>query len=104
MELQSIEQETISICKEVGEFILKESRSFDRSRIEQKTDFNNLVSYVDKEAERMLVQRLQKILPGSGFITEEGTVERSYDKKYHWIIVLLYGTIICMHILTIFNI
>ena len=44
MELQSIEQETISICKEVGEFILKESRSFDRSRIEQKTDFNNLVS------------------------------------------------------------
>src|SRR5690606_40558892 len=101
MELQSLEQETIRICKEVGEFILKESRSFDPSRIEQKTDFNNLVSYVDKEAERMLVQRLQKILPGPGFITEEGTVERSYDKKYHWIIDPLDGTTNFLHNLPI---
>ncbi|MDV3307387.1 MAG: inositol monophosphatase [Cyclobacteriaceae bacterium] len=104
MELQSLEHETIRICKEVGEFILKESRSFDPSRIEQKTDFNNLVSYVDKEAERMLVERLRGILPGSGFITEEGTVERTYDEKYHWIIDPLDGTTNFLHSLPIFAI
>lgn len=104
MELQSIEQDTIRVCKEVGAFILKESRSFDPSRIEQKTDFNNLVSYVDKEAERMLVKRLQEILPESGFITEEGTVKRSDDKKYHWIIDPLDGTTNFLHSLPIFAI
>ena len=104
MELQSLEHETIRICKEVGEFILKESRSFDPSRIEQKTDFNTLVSYVDKEAERMLVERLRGILPGSGFITEEGTVERTYDEKYHWIIDPLDGTTNFLHSLPIFAI
>ena len=104
MELQSIEQDTSRVCKEVGAFILKESRSFDPSRIEQKTDFNNLVSYVDKEAERMLVKRLQEILPESGFITEEGTVKRSDDKKYHWIIDPLDGTTNFLHSLPIFAI
>jgi hypothetical protein len=30
-----------------------------------------LVSYVDKEAESRLVQRLSEIIPGAGFIAEE---------------------------------
>ena len=52
MNLEKIENGVIEICREVGEFIAREGASFDRGRIEQKTVFNNLVSYVDKEAEK----------------------------------------------------
>jgi myo-inositol-1(or 4)-monophosphatase len=74
MDLQSINQEVIELCRTVAKFIRTESENFDRVHIEQKEDFNNLVSYVDKEAEKKLVSILQKILPQAGFITEEGTV------------------------------
>ena len=36
---------------------------------------NGLVSYADRQAERMLVERLSKILPEAAFFTEEDTVE-----------------------------
>ena len=79
MNLREVENGVINTCLEVGEFIRKEGANFDRERIEQKNGFNNLVSYVDKEAERRLVEALHKILPQAGFITEEGTVEQSKD-------------------------
>ncbi|HEX5170517.1 MAG TPA: inositol monophosphatase family protein [Cyclobacteriaceae bacterium] len=104
MNLQSIESSVVEICREVGKFILKEGSNFDRSRIEQKTDFNNLVSYVDKEAERMLVKSLHEIFPEAGFITEEGTVAESKDREYNWIIDPLDGTTNFLHGLPLFAI
>lgn len=104
MKLESIEKDVIEVCKEAGKFILKEGADFDPSRIEQKTDFNNLVSYVDKEAERMLVSRLGEILPEAGFVTEEGTVKTSTDKTYNWIIDPLDGTTNFLHSMPIFAI
>ena len=91
MNLSAIEKEVIYLSQEVGEFIRTESENFDRLRVEQKEGFNNLVSYVDKEAERKLVQALKKILPGSGFIAEEGTTEEG-SNEYKWIIDPLDGT------------
>lgn len=104
MNLQRIEKDAINIAEEVGEFIRKEGANFDRERIEQKNGFNNLVSYVDKEAERRLVEALHKILPQAGFITEEGTVEQSKDHEYNWIIDPLDGTTNFLHGLPIYAI
>jgi len=97
MNLEKIKQGVIEICGEVGEFIRREGASFDRSRIEQKTVFNNLVSYVDKEAEKVLVKTLGKLFPSAGFITEEGTVEQSHEHEYNWIIDPLDGTTNFLH-------
>ncbi|MDL5045961.1 inositol monophosphatase family protein [Oscillatoria amoena NRMC-F 0135] len=94
--LQALEQEVIRICKEVGIFIRSEVQAFDRSRIEFKQGFNNLVSYVDKEAEHQLVQQLKKLIPDSGFIAEEGTFATS-DAELNWIIDPLDGTTNFMH-------
>ena len=91
MNLSAIEKEVIYLSQEVGEFIRTESENFDRLRVEQKEGFNNLVSYVDKESERKLVLALKKILPGSGFIAEEGTAEEG-SNEYKWIIDPLDGT------------
>ena len=71
MNLVSIQQQVIQLCEEVGGFIRKENENFDRSKIEQKGSFSNLVSYVDKEAENRLVKKLEEILPGSGFIADK---------------------------------
>jgi myo-inositol-1(or 4)-monophosphatase len=89
--LAHLEKQVVELSEEVGDFIYKESRTFDRARIEQKTGFNNLVSYVDKESERRIVAALQKMLPGSGVIGEEGTSIKG-TSDYTWIIDPLDGT------------
>jgi len=97
MDLLKIEKGVIEICREVGDFISREGASFDRSRIEQKNTFNNLVSYVDKESEKILVRTLAKLFPDAGFITEEGTVEQSKEHEYNWIVDPLDGTTNFLH-------
>jgi len=91
MNLLAIEKNVVELSQEVGEFILGESLNFDRSRVELKDGFNNLVSYVDKESEKKLVSRLTKILPGSGFIAEEGT-DSEGTNEYKWFVDPLDGT------------
>jgi len=104
MDLTKIEKEVIESCLDVGAFILREGESFDRTRIETKTGFNNLVSYVDKEAERRLVLALKDALPEAGFITEEGTVAQSESHHYNWIIDPLDGTTNFLHGLPVYGI
>lgn len=104
MDLRKLEQEVILLCEEVGTFIQDEAENFDLSRIEQKTSFNNLVSYVDKEAEHRLVHKLKKLFPEAAFITEEGTVEQTLNSEYHWIIDPLDGTTNFLHGLPIYAI
>lgn len=104
MNLQDIEKGVIEIVIEVGQFIRHEGANFDHARIEQKDGFNNLVSYVDKEAERRLVAVLKKLLPEAGFITEEGTVTQSENHEYNWIIDPLDGTTNFLHGLPIYAI
>lgn len=84
-----------SLTSQVRDFIQGESKGFDLNKIERKSQ-TELVSYVDKESEKRLVEGLKKILPEAGFITEEATVERE-DKKYVWVIDPLDGTTNFMH-------
>ncbi len=95
-DLLSIERDVVALCQEVGAFIQKESGQFKASAIEQKEGFNNLVSYVDKQAEIKLVKRLQQLLPEAGFITEEGTISKK-SEEYNWIIDPLDGTTNFIH-------
>lgn len=88
--LQSLCKEANAIVQEVSLFIKGESQQFVTDDIEEK-GMNSLVSYVDKEAERQLVNKLAAILPGAGFITEEDTV-KDHKKEYTWIIDPLDGT------------
>lgn len=71
-------------------------------QIEEKF-LNGLVSYVDREAEQMLVERLTKFLPSAGFLTEEETV-RQQDADLQWIIDPLDGTTNFLHGLPHFSI
>lgn len=83
------------LTAEVGKFILHERKNFKSSSIEKK-GHNDLVSYVDRKAEEMLVAELKIILPEAGFITEEKTAEITGD-NFNWIIDPLDGTTNYIH-------
>jgi len=102
MKLDKIQQDVIEATLAVGAFIRREAASFDRAHIEKKTTFNNLVSYVDKEAEKRIVSSLHKIFPEAGFITEEGTVSQASEHEYSWVIDPLDGTTNFLHGLPIY--
>ncbi|WMN07643.1 inositol monophosphatase family protein [Marivirga arenosa] len=102
MELNTIHEEAIKLIKEVGEFIKIESQNFNSDKVEH-TGFNDLVSYVDKEAEKRLVEGLGRILPESGFIAEEGTSTKT-GETYNWIIDPLDGTTNFVHGLPVYSI
>ncbi len=104
MDLKNIQQEVIKVSAEVAGFIQYECENFDRAHIEEKGKFNNLVSYVDKEAEKRLVRVLTKLVPEAGFITEEGTVEQSKSHEYAWVIDPLDGTTNFLHGLPVYAI
>jgi len=102
MNLNTIHHEAINLVKEVSQFIKKESESFTSEKVEHK-GFNDLVSYVDKEAEKRLVEGLGQILPESGFIAEEGTSNKK-GAQYNWIIDPLDGTTNFVHGLPVYSI
>ncbi|MEI7828315.1 MAG: inositol monophosphatase family protein [Prolixibacteraceae bacterium] len=95
MDLQKVCQEVIEIAKSAGAFIAGERSDFDLKLVELKGKAN-FVSYVDKKAEELIVERLRKLLPESGFITEEGTAFDS-GEKYRWVIDPLDGTTNFIH-------
>jgi len=95
MNLEQICTQVRQIAKESGSFLREENKKFDRSKVEEKSA-HNYVSYVDKESERQIVEQLTALLPGSGFIAEEGTGELS-SEKYYWVIDPLDGTTNYIH-------
>lgn len=100
VDLLHILERTKEIAKEAGAFIREERKNFDLEKVEQKA-LNDLVSYVDKEAEKIIVSRLEVILTEADFITEEGTAARD-GKAYTWIIDPLDGTTNFIHGLPVY--
>jgi myo-inositol-1(or 4)-monophosphatase len=96
MNLQEICLQTVEVAQQAGSFISQESAKFNRNSIEYK-DVNNVVSYVDKETEKLIVSRLREILPLAGFITEEGTADSADLEGLNWIIDPLDGTANFIH-------
>lgn len=76
---------------EVAAFLREEASRVQPGQVEEK-HLNGLVSYVDRTAEEMLVERLSRLLPEAAFITEEETVEQTQVADLQWIIDPLDGT------------
>ncbi|NLR90906.1 MULTISPECIES: inositol monophosphatase family protein [Flammeovirga] len=100
--LKEITHKVVKLTEKVGEFIAIERRNFDPSKIEYK-GLNDLVSYVDKTAEKKIVEGLTNILPGAGFLGEEGT-NKPTENGFTWIIDPLDGTTNFIHGIPIFSI
>ena len=83
------------MARRAGAFLQREAATFDRARIEYKGQ-SDLVSYVDRETEQLVVAGLRGLLPEAGFLTEEGTVATAATGT-RWIIDPLDGTTNYLH-------
>lgn len=95
MNLELITKQVVNLSKAVGQFIQKEAHKFKDNDIEEK-GIHNLVTYVDKESEKILVQELGRILPEAGFIAEEDS-SLSRSEGLNWVIDPLDGTTNFIH-------
>lgn len=93
--LATLLPEVEKVVIKAAEFIAREAATFSTDKVEYKGT-NDLVSYVDRETERLLVHGLSAVLPSAAFITEEGTVEQwqagQQADQASWIIDPLDGT------------
>jgi myo-inositol-1(or 4)-monophosphatase len=92
--LNTLLPHVVRTAKSAGEFIRKERSKFTPDKIEMK-GLNDMVSYVDKGAEQMIVAELTEILPGCGFLVEENSAKG--EKEYNWIVDPLDGTTNFIH-------
>jgi myo-inositol-1(or 4)-monophosphatase len=93
--------EVVSLSRMVGDFMKNEHLNFDPRKIEYKGK-NDLVSYVDKQAEKKFIENLRDIFPEAGFITEEG-LETTKGEEYNWVIDPLDGTTNFTHGIPLFS-
>ena len=98
-----ISKQLSELCQKVGEFQLAHLTGVSQEAISDK-GLNQLVSFVDVESEKMLVEGLRKIQPNAGFITEEGTLKQGGEFPYYWVIDPLDGTTNFLHGLPVFSI
>lgn len=101
-DLQTICNNACEAIIETGHFIHSQMLSFSAEKIETKGN-HDFVSYVDKTAELMLVEKLGNLLPEAGFLVEEKSVERS-DASFQWIIDPLDGTTNFIHAVPLYSI
>ena len=90
MDLQELTLQVCRIARNTGAYLLSEQTNLRTELIQEKSS-HNYVSYVDREAEKMTVKELTKLLPEAGFITEEETVEQS-NSGLNWVVDPLDGT------------
>ncbi|MFH2143988.1 MAG: inositol monophosphatase family protein [Bacteroidota bacterium] len=95
MELEKICMEVCDIAKETGIFIKDNVLKISGENIDRK-GVHDFVTYVDKTSEQKIVNRLIKILPDSGFIVEENTIDKKSD-DFNWVIDPLDGTTNYIH-------
>lgn len=95
MNLEILCKQVQELAREVGRFILDESRKFTAEDIIHKGKAD-MVTYVDKTSEARIVAALRELLPGSGFIAEEGTAKDN-GEKFRWVIDPLDGTTNFIH-------
>lgn len=92
MDYNALCNNTISVIRETGRYVQKQSRLLKEADIGLKGK-NDLVTSVDVGAEQMLVKRLKEVLPEAGFLAEEEHQVLDQDKVYNWVIDPLDGTL-----------
>jgi myo-inositol-1(or 4)-monophosphatase len=101
MNLEKLTEEAAATIRLAGNYIENQRHNINVGMVEEK-GHHNLVSYVDKEAERMLKDGLSKLLPDAGFLAEESGMESGSNSI--WIIDPLDGTTNYVHGVPVYSV
>jgi len=102
MNLESLTKQVVNLSKDVGQMIRDEVDKLTESDVEYK-GIHNLVTYVDKKSENILITELKKLLPEAGFIAEEDD-KLARGERYNWIVDPLDGTTNFIHKIPLYSI
>jgi myo-inositol-1(or 4)-monophosphatase len=94
--LNELCEKVIMAVEETRTYINTEKKNFSYQKDVELKGHSNYVTYIDKNSEKRLVSALGSLVPGSGFIAEEGTSTLKGD-IYNWIIDPLDGTTNFIH-------
>ncbi len=101
-DLEITTKQVVNLARAAGHFISTEIKKISDKDIEYK-GIHNLVTYVDKTSEKMLVEELGKLVPQAGFIAEEdSSLQRG--ERFNWIVDPLDGTTNFIHGVPLFSI
>lgn len=89
MDLQQARVLAVELARDVGDFAVEERN---RAEIELKGDCGDVVTYVDRECERRIVERIRAQYPGHAILGEETGAHGPADAEYRWLIDPLDGT------------
>jgi len=95
MDHKTLCETTIRIAREAGSYIYERIDQISPGDVEIKGR-HNFVTEVDKSAEVLIIDKLKDLVPGAGFIAEEGTSVSKGD-IYNWVIDPLDGTTNFIH-------
>ncbi|MBK9565847.1 MAG: hypothetical protein IPO37_11870 [Saprospiraceae bacterium] len=87
--LQELVYQSLDIVNGAAHFIKSNLHNVTGDQVIEKGT-NSLVSFVDQNAEKILIEGLSKVLPEAGFITGEKMVEQSqkqytYHRSIGWV-------------------
>lgn len=102
MNLEILCTQVQELARSVGRFIYDEREKFTAEDIIHKGKVD-MVTYVDKTAEARIVAGLKELLPGAGFIAEEGTAHDN-GERFRWVVDPLDGTTNYIHGLSPFSV
>lgn len=94
-ELRALLPKVERVASQAADFIAHEQEHFSMQRVEAKGK-NDFVSYVDRGAEKIVLEGLEGLLPGAGVISEEGG-GRPEEGGLNWIVDPLDGTTNFIH-------
>lgn len=94
-QLETICAEACKLIKQTGAYIKEQLDDQHAVEFFEK-GIHDFVTHVDKNSERMLIEGLSEILPGSGFLAEEN-VANTQQKDLMWIVDPLDGTTNFIH-------
>ncbi|MDP2723475.1 MAG: inositol monophosphatase family protein [Bacteroidales bacterium] len=102
MNLEYITLEVNKICIETGQFIKSHVEKLSDQDVVEK-GIHNLVTFVDKESEKRIIEALTPLVEDAGFIAEEQS-ELPRSDVYNWIVDPLDGTTNFIHGIPLFAI
>lgn len=102
MDKENLTLNVVELTKKVGSWIFDQINRVNENNVEYK-GIHNLVTYVDKTAEEMLISELKKLLPEAGFIAEEDD-KLQKAKHFNWIVDPLDGTTNFIHKVPLYSI
>ncbi len=102
MNYQYLCEQTVSIARKAGKYMLGQNKLVNQSDIQTK-GLHDFVTRVDKASEKMIIEDLRNLLPQSSFLAEESSGDARID-ELTWIIDPLDGTTNFIHHLPLFTV